>query len=120
MLMENRGGDLHSNAVTTQKSIRLGDTLLEHHKGHNEEIIGIVAHELGHWKKNHLLKIAILNMFYMLIFGLIMIPVIDRDQFLASFNIYMESYFMTMVLYILFYLRSFDIPIRLFINWRSR
>lgn len=120
MLMEHRGGDLHSNAIITQSSIKLGDQLLKHHDGHDSEILGIVAHELGHWKKKHLLQGTITNMAYMLVFGLLMKPVIDNNQFLAAFNIYTESYFMTLVLFTLLYINSLDVVLRLFINAKSR
>ena len=106
--------------MTTASAIRLGDTLLEHHEGHNEEILSIVAHELGHAKLHHIAKMMVFNCFYMLVFGALMIPVIDHKEFLASFNIYMESYFMTLVIFILFYQRSFDVPIRLLIKWIER
>ena len=119
-LMQARSGDLHSNAVTTQSSVRLSEELLEHHKDHNEEILAIVAHELGHWKKSHITKMVAINTVYMGIFGLFMIPCIDNEQFLAAFNIQMESYFMTMVLFVLLYQRSIDIPIRMFILWFER
>ena len=46
--MQARSGDLHANAVTDNNSIKLTVKLLEHHKGHHEEILAIVAHELGH------------------------------------------------------------------------
>ena len=118
--MQARSGDLHSNAVTTQSSVRLSEELLEHHKDHNEEILAIVAHELGHWKKSHISWMIAFNTLYMGVFGMIMIPCIDNKQFLAAFNIQMESYFMTMLLFALLYMRSVDVPIRLFINWMSR
>ena len=101
--MESLSGDLHSNAVMSQSSVRLSEELLEHHKGHNEEILAIVAHELGHWKKNHINKIVVINTVYMGVFGALMIPCIDNRQFLAAFNIHMESYFMTLVLFALLY-----------------
>ena len=46
---------------------------------------------------------VILNAFYMLVFGLIMLPVIDNNQFLAAFNFHMESYFLTFLLFTLLY-----------------
>ena len=54
------------------------------------------------------------------VFGALMIPCIDNKQFLAAFNIQMESYFMTFVLFVLLYQRSVDIPIRMFITWYER
>lgn len=91
--------------------------LLQHHKDHNEEILAIVAHELGHWKKSHISKMVIFNTFYMFVFGLIMLPIIDNKQFLSAFNIHMESYFMALVLYALLYIRSADFVIRLLVHW---
>ena len=74
--MQARSGDLHANAVTDNRSIKLTEKLLEQHKNHPEEILAIVAHELGHWKLSHTMRMAIFNTFYMLIFGLIMTPFI--------------------------------------------
>jgi STE24 endopeptidase len=52
----------HTNAYFTGigrvKQIVLFDTLFESHP--DEEIVSIVAHEVGHWKKRHLLKNFIL------------------------------------------------------------
>ena len=115
-----RSGDLHSNALTTSNSVKLSEELLEHHKDHNEEILSIVAHELGHWKQGHINRMIGLNTVYMGIFGAIMIPCIDNKQFLASFNIQMESYFMTLVLFALLYERTVDIFLRMFIKWFER
>lgn len=53
----------HTNAYFTGigrvKRIVLYDTLLE--KMNNEEIISVLAHELGHWKKRHLIKYFIVS-----------------------------------------------------------
>jgi STE24 endopeptidase len=52
----------HTNAYFTgvgkTKQIVLFDTLLESHP--EEEIISVLAHEVGHWKKRHVLKQIIL------------------------------------------------------------
>jgi STE24 endopeptidase len=52
----------HTNAYFTglgnTKRVVLFDTLLQAHP--QEEIIGILAHELGHYKKRHLLKLFLL------------------------------------------------------------
>jgi STE24 endopeptidase len=59
----------HSNAYFTGighvKRIVLFDTLLENHE--EDEVIAILAHEAGHWKKKHILKMLIISQ----IFGLI-------------------------------------------------
>jgi STE24 endopeptidase len=48
----------HTNAYFTgvgrSKRIVLFDTLLESHAG--EEILAVLAHEIGHWKKKHMLR----------------------------------------------------------------
>jgi STE24 endopeptidase len=53
----------HSNAYFTGighvKRIILFDTLLVNHPA--EEIIAILAHEAGHWKKKHILKMLVLG-----------------------------------------------------------
>jgi len=55
----------HTNAYFTglgkSKRIVLFDTLLEAHTG--EEILAVLAHELGHWKKKHVHKQLILAEF---------------------------------------------------------
>lgn len=101
--MDSRSGDLHSNASLTRSQVRLSTKLLEHHAGHNEEILAIVAHELGHWYKDHLKKSVLVNVVYMTIFGAIMVPFVDNKEFLFAFSIGMESYYMQLVLYILLY-----------------
>jgi STE24 endopeptidase len=55
---ESRTLDRHGNAyfsgIGRVKRIVLFDTLLE--KNEPEEVLGILAHEVGHWKKRHVLQ----------------------------------------------------------------
>jgi len=53
--MQPRTGDLDANAKASFNSIKLTETIVKNHKDSPEEILAIVAHELGHWKKKHLL-----------------------------------------------------------------
>ena len=59
----------HSNAYFTGighvKRIVLFDTLLANHAA--EEIIAILAHEAGHWKKKHVLKMLVLSQIFALL-----------------------------------------------------
>ena len=119
-LMQAKSGDLHANAVTNQNSIKLTFKLLENHQEYPEEILAIVAHELGHSYHKHMPKMALFNMFYMLVFALVMTPIIDNEQFIAAFSIKMESYFMTFLLYAQLYYFTLDIPIRFLISWMER
>ena len=59
----------HSNAYFTGighvKRIVLFDTLLANHP--EDEIIAILAHEAGHWKKKHILKMLVISQVFALI-----------------------------------------------------
>ena len=94
--------------------------LLEHHADYPDEILAIVAHELGHWHHNHTLWMALFNLGYMFIFGCLMTPIIENEQFLLAFGIKMESYFLTFFYYTLLYYFTLDVIIRLFIKWMER
>lgn len=77
--------------------------MIEFHKEYPNEIIAVGCHELGHWKYKHSLKMLVINMFYMLVIGLAMIPFINNYNFLHSFNIHMQSYVMALwLIYTLF------------------
>ena len=117
-MTESKSGDLHSNASTTKDSIKLSSELLKHHEGHDEEVLAIVAHELGHNKKQHLMQQLVINSFYMLIAGACLIPVTDHPPFLNAFNIHMKSYFLTISIFGVLFFRSVDIPLRLGILWK--
>ena len=93
---------------------------MEHHADHDEEILAIVAHELGHWKKAHMTKLVIFNVFYATVFGALMIPVIEHDPFLAAFGIYHQSYVMQLLLFGLLYQNSVDVVGRFLIRYIQR
>ena len=50
----------HTNAyfsgLGSTQSIVLYDTLLKNHENHPEEIVSILAHEIGHWKHQHIIQ----------------------------------------------------------------
>ncbi|KAG0746123.1 hypothetical protein G6F57_002971 [Rhizopus arrhizus] len=58
----------HSNAYFygfgKNKHIVLYDTLIEH--SDNDEICAVLAHELGHWKMGHTLKLLVVNQIHLL------------------------------------------------------
>jgi STE24 endopeptidase len=79
----------HSNAYFTGighvKRIVLFDTLLDNHE--DEEIIAILAHEAGHWKKKHIVKMLILSQTIGLI-GFYLAHKLTAGDFLAEiFNL---------------------------------
>ncbi|MBI3737230.1 M48 family metalloprotease, partial [Candidatus Sumerlaeota bacterium] len=79
----------HTNAFFTGfgkfKEIYLYDTLLKDHS--NEEVAAILAHELGHWKHNHVLKGLALSELGIILACLLLyyvFPVIARAEFLKA------------------------------------
>lgn len=95
----------HSNAFYygfgANKRIVLFDTLLKQHKGPKgiEEILGIVRHELGHWKYMH----PLLNIIWVIINLVIMFTlfsyVINNHVILYQFGFRYESNFISLVLF---------------------
>ncbi len=75
----------HSNAYFTGighvKRIVLFDTLLANHE--DDEIIAILAHEAGHWKKKHILKMLALSQIIGLI-GFYLAHKLTAGDFLAE------------------------------------
>ena len=75
----------HSNAYFTGighvKRIVLFDTLLANHV--DDEIIAILAHEAGHWKKKHILKMLVLSQIIGLI-GFYLAHKLTAGNFLAE------------------------------------
>lgn len=102
---------MHSNAEVMKRSVRLSKQLLEHHEGHYDEILAIIAHEVGHIRLNHIAKLILLNSAYMIIFALILLPFIELPDFLAAFSIYHESYVMTLIMFGILYHNSVDVVI---------
>ena len=76
----------HGNAYFTgfgkSKRIVFFDTLLE--QMNNKEILAILAHELGHFKKKHIIKSMIISIFTMLILFYLLSIAISSNQFLAG------------------------------------
>ena len=45
---------MHFSGLGPKKTIALYDTLIENHT--DEELLAVLAHEVGHYKKNHVFK----------------------------------------------------------------
>lgn len=102
-LIKTMTGNLHSNAKMSNGKIFLGSKLLEHHKGHPEEVVSIAVHELGHYYYSHVSKMCVLNVVYMFCISYLVLPFCDNQEFLSAFSINMESQFLTIwLIYILF------------------
>lgn len=90
----------HTNAYFTgigrTKRIVLYDTLLEN-MGH-EEILAVLAHEIGHWKKMHLLKMLAVIETFSLIGLYLSFRVIQSDFISRLFNVGTDTMFVKFVL----------------------
>ena len=79
----------HTNAyfsgIGNVKRIVLFDTMLE--KMTSDEILSVVAHEGGHWKKKHIIKNIILFEVVSLIFFFVAYKLVDSNFLLLLFNI---------------------------------
>ena len=113
-------GDLHSNASASIDQICINKNLLIGHEDKQERLLAILCHELGHWKKAHLLKSTLIDTFYMIIFGVVLRKVIQEPGFLRNFGFHDESLFVSLVIFVRAWLVSFDLLLRIGLNWWSR
>jgi STE24 endopeptidase len=85
----------HGNAYFTgfgkSKRIVFFDTLLD--KLQNKEVIAILAHELGHFKRKHILKMMIKSIFFLLI-GFFTLGMLHKnpDFYQVHYGLEMSSY----------------------------
>ena len=68
----------------------------------------------------HLTKGAIVDSFYMLIFGVLLSFIVNDGQFLTAFGFYEPSYFASLGIFVWLYVQSIDVPLRVGLNWFSR
>lgn len=61
--------DMHGNAALASDTILLGKPMLKQHADHVDEIVAIIAHELGHWKEYHVFWHCVVDTAYMVVFG---------------------------------------------------
>ncbi len=90
----------HTNAYFTGigkvKRIVLYDTLLE--TMDRDEVLAVLAHEAGHWKKKHLLKHIVVTQFIALIVLYVAFRALQSDFLIEVFNINESSFFAKVVL----------------------
>ena len=113
----------HSNAYFTglpgmKKKIVLFDTLLE--KSENEEVVAVLAHELGHWKMAHIMKsLGIGQVHLFTVFALFSCFINNRSLF-ASFGFRDERPIVIGFMLFNEVLAPTDSVIKLFMNIISR
>jgi STE24 endopeptidase len=90
----------HTNAYFTGigrvKRIVLYDTLVE--KMNEDEALAVLAHEVGHWKKKHIIKFIIVSEVIALIASYIGFKIIQSEFLINLFNIKESSFFAKTVL----------------------
>lgn len=90
----------HTNAYFTGigkvKRIILYDTLLQ--KMEEDEILGVLAHEAGHWKKKHLLKRIIVSEALGFISIFISFKILQTDWLTQAFGLENNSFFAKLVI----------------------
>jgi len=90
----------HTNAYFTGigkvKRIILYDTLLE--KMEEEEILAVLAHEVGHWKKKHILKRIVVSEIVGFIGIYISFRILQTDWLTQIFNISSPIFFTKLVI----------------------
>ena len=90
----------HTNAYFTgigrAKRIILYDTLLE--KMNHDEILSVLAHEAGHWKKKHVLKMIIVLELISLIGIYISFRILQTDILAALFQIKQGTFFAKVII----------------------
>ncbi|KAK7549621.1 CaaX prenyl protease-like protein [Phyllosticta citricarpa] len=82
----------HSNAYFTglpwKKKIVIYDTLLE--KSTNEEVVAVLAHELGHWKMGHTTKLLGISQFHLFYVFALFSVFINNNSLYESFGFHNE------------------------------
>lgn len=116
MLTLSRLGDLHSNASVNSRHIDLSRELLEHHNDHDEEIVAITAHELGHWQQSHLYVAGLWDVLYMTVCGWFLQRCLNDPYLLRAFGFEQESIFISIYLFYKVYSCSLDYPQRKLFN----
>ncbi len=90
----------HTNAyfsgIGKVKRIILYDTLLE--KMEHDEILAVLAHEAGHWKKKHILKMIIVMELISFIVIYISFRILQSDFLTHLFQIQQDTFFVKIIL----------------------
>ncbi len=111
----------HSNAYFTgfgkNRRIVLFDTLMD--KMENEEILSILAHEMGHWKHKHILKQMVLSLILSFLVFFLLSQVLNYKEFFTAFAIEIPSTYLGFILFGIYFstITFWTAP---FFSWLSR
>jgi STE24 endopeptidase len=101
----------------SNKRIGLFDTLIEKHSV--PELVAVVAHEVGHYKKGHLLKNLVLQIGYLGALFFVLSLVLERQELFEAFSMTESSVHAGLVFFGLLF-TPIDLALSMYVNAVSR
>ncbi len=101
----------------SHKRIALYDTLISNHTV--PELLAVLAHEIGHYKKHHLVRHLLLGQFSLLLLFLGASFCVSRPELFAAFGVSTPSYYVGLALYLIL-IRPLALLFGIVMNYRSR
>ena len=101
----------------SNKRIALYDTLINNHTV--PELLAVLAHEIGHFKKHHIVRHLIIGQFNLLLLFLGASFCISRPELFETFGISTRSYYVGFALYLVL-IRPFAVLFGVLVNYWSR
>jgi STE24 endopeptidase len=92
----------HSNAFMYgiwKKGIVLYDSLLEQNKGHDERILAVLAHEMGHWKMRHTQKMLVIGFLHSLALSWSYGKIANNESIYRSFGFQTKAHIIGLLLF---------------------
>ncbi|MFH1875225.1 MAG: M48 family metallopeptidase [Pseudomonadota bacterium] len=110
----------HSNAYFSgigKKRIALFDTLIAKHS--IPELLAIVAHEVGHYKKHHIIKNTVIAIIHSGVLFFLLSLFIKNPELFAAFKMEHTSIYASFIFFALLY-SPVEMIISVVLNWLSR
>jgi len=101
----------------SNKRIALYDTLINNHTV--TELLAVLAHEIGHYKKHHVVRHLLLSQFSLLLLFLGASFCISRPELLTAFGVSQPSYYVGIALYMIL-IRPIAVLLGIVMNYCSR
>jgi STE24 endopeptidase len=99
------------------KRIALFDTLISNHTV--PELLAVLAHEIGHYKKHHIVRHLIVGQFNLFLLFLGASFCISRPELFQAFGVSTPSYYVGLVLYLVL-IRPLGVILGIVVNYWSR
>ena len=101
----------------SNKRIALYDTLINSHTV--PELLAVLAHEVGHYKKHHVVRHLLIGQLNLLLLFLGASFCISRPELFEAFGVSMPSYYVGLTLYLIL-MRPFAVLFGILMNYWSR